>query len=196
MRERLAHPPFDYQTLRNNMGWFEHRVRLGMIAGAMASSECRSVLDPAAGDGSLEELAERLFHFDWVVLGDISQPNVNEMIDRYGDRPGWRFACGDIMDIIADGPPVDLIVLSEILEHLEDPDAVLRAARDRAGTLIASSPVMRPGQVDDNPEHLWMFDRTGYRDMLQGAGWRTMYSSVIEFPPASYYDFQLWVCKV
>jgi hypothetical protein len=175
------------------MGWVEHAVRLHLIAGMMATVPGTSMMDPAAGDGSLEHMATLLRPWGHILVGDISKPNVEQMRARYGHRAEWHFGEGDISAIIEDGPRVDLIVLSEILEHLEDPDAVLRLARGRADTLIASSPVMRPGQVDPNPEHLWQFDEAGYIGMIEGAGWERKHSALLRFP--TMYDFQIWVCR-
>jgi len=44
MRLRLEREAFDYQTLRVNLGWPEHSVRLHAMAGIIASSGATSLL--------------------------------------------------------------------------------------------------------------------------------------------------------
>ena len=83
-------------------------------------------------------------------------------------------------------------MLTEILEHLEDPESLLRLARLKGQRLLVSSPEMRPGQIDSNPEHLWQFDGEGYEAMLNETGWKSVHKSHLTF--RSMYDFQIWVC--
>jgi len=192
MRLRLEREPFDYQTLRNNLAWPEHDVRTHVMAGLVVASGAKSILDPAAGDGALEFIADEMGDFERIVVGDISQPNA-DLMKRVSSGKGWRVTCADINVILEVAPRCDIVVLSEILEHLEDPDHTLRLARGKADLLIASSPVMRPGQMDPNPEHLWQFDADGYIEMIEAAGWRRSHSNILNFP--TMYDFQIWVCS-
>jgi 2-polyprenyl-3-methyl-5-hydroxy-6-metoxy-1,4-benzoquinol methylase len=190
VRERLQRKPFDYQLVRDSRSWFEHDTRLHVIAGMVGTCKGDSLIDPAAGDGALEELIEKVRPLERVTIGDISKPAIEAASTTYAGR-GWTFRVGDILWCINESPAHDIVILSEVLEHLEDPDAVLRAARQTAKTLIASSPIMRTGQSDTNPEHLWMFDGPGYRRMIEDAGWKISHSAILRFP--TMYDFQIWV---
>ena len=58
---------------------------------------------------------------------------------------------------------------------------------------MASSPEMRPGQEDTNPEHLWQFDAQGYRQMIERSGWRIEQHTTLRFN--SEYDFGIWVAR-
>lgn len=73
----------------------------------------------------------------------------------------------------------DVVVMSEILEHLEQPElAVAEAKRLATSTII----VTVPSKPDDNPEHIQLFDRARLEALFPGAnirgiksGWFVVY---------------------
>ncbi len=176
---------FDYQVARSNEAWPDHRGRTLVTASLIAWLRPGTVMDPACGDASIVEAAIRLFPMK-AYLADISEPNIKRL-------SGHETMCTDINLAIDAFPEVDVMVLTEILEHLPDPDAVLRASRNKAKYLIASSPEMRPGQNDNNPEHLWQFDHQGYEAMLVDAHWKVQQYTSLQFE--SEYNFGIWVCS-
>jgi len=199
VRGRLNNGPVpDYQVARNNAEWPDHVLRANVTGALIASTAPTDVIDPACGDGSIVMAAHHLRAIQHATLFDISGPSVEILRERQQNRRNedipedWRIERSSIEDALGDGS-YDLIVLTEILEHLEDPDAILRLARQRAIRLVASSPEMRPGQIDDNPEHLWMFDGEGYEEMLRTAGWTGVQKTHLAF--RSMYNFQIWVCS-
>jgi SAM-dependent methyltransferase len=199
MRQRLDHGPVDYQVARLNEVWSDHRARTLVTGALIAWLKPDSILDPACGDGSIVFEATRLHRAEYLSLCDISQPNVDRLMALGPPYPGQSMHVGrlDIAEAIRrpvpGGDKWDIIVLTEILEHLEDPDEIVRLARERATRVVASSPLMRPGQIDPNPEHLWMFDNEGYAEMLADAGWKLQQFTFLQFP--TIYDFGVWVCS-
>lgn len=181
----------DYQVERHNSDWPDHLARTNVTAGLIAWLQPGSVLDPACGDASIDFAAARLHGFE-ARLGDISQPNVDAVAKSMW--PGWSVVLGDALTTIARSGKADVVVLTEILEHVEDPDSILRAARKVGGFLVASSPMMRDRQVDTNEEHLWQFDQDGYLEMLVQAGWQAFNKTII-YLPAFQYDFGVWVAQ-
>lgn len=183
----------DYQVIRRNAAWADHKARALVTGALVAWLEPDFVLDPACGDGSVFTAANDLMPIDEAMLADISLPNY-EAITRWL-RPHWRAWCAPIEETLAiqTDRKYDVTILTEILEHLPDPDDVLRRVRPLTKHLVASSPIMRPGQVDTNPEHRWMFDREGYEQMLAGAGYGLMQFTFLRFP--TMYDFGVWVCS-
>lgn len=198
LRERLVRSePVDYQVERSNSKWVEHELRKDVTGALIAWINPDSVLDPACGDGSVVTAALRFQPIKTIYLSDISQPNIDQLSVAAGLRlalAGAHIACMSIEDMLTTFTGhVDVIILTEILEHVDDPDWILRLARERSRYLVASSPEMRPGQYDDNEEHLWMFDREGYREMLVDAGWKVQQYTHLGFQ--STYDFQIWCCS-
>lgn len=193
MRARTGNPVgFDYQTKRDNSAWPDHVARTYVTAGLIAWLRPESVLDPACGDGSIVLAADHISPISKMTLCDISGPNIDRLFERV--RPGLSVREADVHESLLHDGKVELVVLTEILEHLPDPDMVLRLAHDKGTLLIASSPVMRSSQKDDNPEHLWQFDEEGYRAMLVDAGWRPAQKTILAFPELTY-DFQIWACR-
>lgn len=197
MRKRTnSSPGFDYQVERHNSAWPDHIARTNVTAALITWLRPNSIIDPACGDGSIVLLADRIWNIHKVVLSDISRPNY-VYLKNYG-VPHIEVECVPILEALRARLDVplgfDVVVLTEILEHMDDPVAVLKAARDRASYLVASSPEMRPGQDDHNPEHLWQFDGDGYFEMLREGGWNPFHKTHMGFPGLEY-DFQVWVCR-
>lgn len=190
VRERL-HPTgtVDYQVRRDNNAWSDHRLRALTTGAVVASLRPGTVMDPACGDASIVRYANDLSHIAKAYLADISRPNVEALSLAVVNT----IRLADIWIAMRDFPLVDVVILTEILEHLDDPDAVLKLAKRKGRHLVASSPEMRPGQVDVNPEHLWMFDAQGYREMLEASGWEVTAHATFSF--STEYDFGVWVCR-
>lgn len=194
MREFLERPvSVNYQVLRSNEQWEDHIARTFVTAGLIAWQKPFSIIDPAAGDGSIVMAANSLRPIGEIRLGDISHPSCVALksipiVDEVYE--------GDIYEHIESlGDKVfDMAVLTETIEHVERPGTLLYNTSHNAKYLVASSPAMRPGQIDDNPEHLWMFDLEGYRGLLENNGWTPLNHTVMYFPQYPY-DFQIWVAR-
>jgi 2-polyprenyl-3-methyl-5-hydroxy-6-metoxy-1,4-benzoquinol methylase len=181
----------DYQVVRDNTLWPDHVLRSLLTAGAVAWLKPETVCDPACGDASIVTLANRIHPIRRAYLNDISVPQITALREA---NLGYKvtFSAGDAGVALRRMGPADVIVLTEILEHIEDPDQLLRMARIRGRFLVASSPLNE--QDNNNHEHIWGWDKAGYGDMLRAAGWEPIaYTEV--FPRPFYYTFQLWVCQ-
>jgi hypothetical protein len=64
----------------------------------------------------------------------------------------------------------DVVVMTEVTEHLSDPHGVLRWLRGRCTWLMMSSPYTETDAVHVE-EHAWAWDEAGYGAMITGAGW-------------------------
>lgn len=193
----------DYDIEYDTRGEVTHAARMNVTAALVAWPRPETVLDPACGDGTILLTANRIWPFQGT-MGDISQANIDALEGQVPE--GWALHVGDAEETIRRVGKVDMIVLTEFLEHVEDPDAVLRLAREHADVLVASSPEMRPGQSDFNPEHLWQFDGKAYHEMLKEAGWSVHNKTHLTFGLSRVmqlgdrlvdisYDFQIWVCS-
>lgn len=195
MRRRLPNPPWnyvsDYRPVRWDANWIE-RPRLWTSAVALALNEPKTVCDPACGDATVVMQAHGLSPIQHAVLGDIS-PDTLALIPELPFETERR--ADDVFNTLGHLDHVDAIVLTEIIEHLEHPDGLLHLAREKASWLVASSPIVPDGN-DHTAQHLWAFDTEGYREMLEGAGWKPMVwmtVGCIDHPYAS--GFQVWGCR-
>ena len=110
--------------------------------------------------------------------------------------PGYGIV-GPIEETIESIPDVHLFILSETLEHLDDPDAVLRQIRPRTRSLLLSTPLTVEGEEDTNPEHYWSWDEQDVLDMLTEAGFTPILYETVdgrEVHPESYL-WQVWGCR-
>ena len=112
----------------------------------------------------------------WLVLGDVAA--------------GYEFH-GPIERTVGEIGPVDVFVCCETLEHLDDPDKVLAAVREKARYLILSTPV--DAWNDDNVEHYWAWSRADVDEMLVAAGWVPAAYRELRFAPFVY-TFGVWGC--
>lgn len=180
-----GNPDHDYQVARSNDEWPIHRLRTKITGGIIAWQAPRTVCDPACGDASLLEAAHALHPIERAYLGDISLANITNLQVSF---PHERFT-RDAMQTLLEIPHVDLILLTEFLEHVEDPDAYLRQAREKADMLVASSPLDEKG---GNPEHLWGWDAGGYQQMLMDSGWRPESGTLLTL---SGFTFQIYTAR-
>lgn len=135
------------------------------------------LLDIGCGAGSLLEAARRA---GWEAAGtEVSRPAV-----EHARRAGFEVFCGDLAAAPFPAGHFDVVTASEILEHLADPQAMIRGVARvlRPGGLFwATTPHGRGvsarllglrWSVVSPPEHLQLFSLGGLRGMLREAGFR------------------------
>lgn len=187
MRKRLRPTPTPdelaqlYATPHRHTDFADHLVRVDVTT-AIAHNMLQPgwvVADLSCGDAAI---AERLqgSHGARLILGDYA--------------PGYEHT-GPIEETIhriAD--PVDLFICSETIEHLDDPDKVVAAIREKTQRLVLSTP---DGEEDDaNPEHIWGWDGEAVGHMLVAAGFRPEIFTLLDLRPAGFvYAFQIWACS-
>jgi hypothetical protein len=125
-----------------------------------------SVADLSCGVGTVAEALGAPV----VILGDFA--------------PGYPFH-GPIEETIDEIPHVDVFICTETLEHLDDPDMVLRKIRGKASALVVSLPICEVPEDDANGEHYWAFDREGAEAMYRAAGWEPALYEQVEAAPGS-----------
>ncbi len=171
-----------YAVPHNSSHWRDHHLRVDTtIQTAIWMGGTRSIADLSCGDAKIargaSELSTRIY------LGDYA--------------PGYEF-CGPIEETIELIPQVELFILSETIEHLDDPDAVLRQIRAKAEKLVLSTPDGEGINYDDpgNEQHYWGWTADDMCEMLTEAGWNPEVHQSINFHnPAYIYNFQIWGCN-
>jgi hypothetical protein len=184
MRKRLrpAHTPEQlaqiYATPHDHTQWPDHIARVDAtiaIAKALAGGTLDSAADLSCGSGAvLGALNVRRLH-----LGDYAR--------------GYEYV-GPNEETIEAIPEVDMFVCTETLEHLDDPDAVLKAIRAKARMLVLSTPV--DAWDDDNIEHYWAWSQADVEEMLAAAGFTVAGYAELDFRPYGLvYSFGVWGCR-
>lgn len=149
-----------------------------------------------------------------LLLGHGSQPKIvdlaagNGVIARdIGATTGGTVTLGDFAPGLDLHGPADetilrvsgdLFVCCETLEHLWDPDLLLRRARERFSFLVASVPIWERAEQEQNGEHYWAFDREGAEAMFADAGWEPKYFGEVPAYPVGgaggTYQCGIWGC--
>lgn len=138
-----------------------HRLRLWLAKGLIEATEASTWLDLGCGNGGLLEItsmpAKRGFDFQPANVAD-AQAN---------GRPVTY------VDFVAEPelPYAEVVSLTEVLEHLDDPHGLLKRVRCR--WLVASVP---NGETPENHwfGHTWGWDGHGFVELLDTAGFELM----------------------
>lgn len=149
-----------------------HRGRMEAVAtlahSALYDFHFAGLVDLGAGDGGMIELIRRqkdLFDPESVRMWgyDVQPSNVEYARHHRGVDVKY---CDFETDPIIWG---DLVVITEVLEHLEKPHDMVKAIYDNARGVIASSPSRETAESHD-PVHAWAWDMEGYKRMFKAVG--------------------------
>ena len=165
-----------YATPHAHSSWPDHRARVrATIALAKWFEDVRSVADLSAGDAAI---------IDGL---DVHAKYIGDYATRY------EFA-GPIEKTIDLIPKVDLFICSETVEHLDQPDLVLKKIRAKTRYLVLSTP---DGEDNaGNHQHYWGWSADDMRALLIEAGFEPVIFQSLKFDdPGLVYDYQIWGCK-
>ena len=118
------------------------------------------VVDAACADGYGSDFLEAI---EYVGL-DYHKPSLKKAEKLHGGKNRvYRFADIEKEEI----PECDVLILFEIMEHLEDPLAFIKnASKHVKDTIIISVPNNEtPG---DNQYHKWIFDENSFKEIISG----------------------------
>ena len=102
--------------------------------------------------------------------------------------PGFEYQ-GKIEDTVEQIPNVDLFILSETLEHVNNPFELLQAIKKKTKYLLVSTP--QDNWDDGNPEHYWSWGSEDVKEMLIKAGFNPLHF----LSKKLHYTHQLWICE-
>jgi len=127
------------------------------------------VVDMGCGDGGFLSLLKGEGITSWGY--DLQPKNIEYAVNNRGVDARLTDFSEDSEIIYA-----DVVVMTEVLEHLINPHEILADMPGRF--LIASSPYGETG--DAHYEfHLWAWDLQGYRELVEGAGYRVVLQDVV-----------------
>jgi hypothetical protein len=168
-----------YAKPHNHLEFDDHLLRVGATI-SLAHWMMRDVDGDAVADLSCGNAAiARAVAID-PILGDIA--------------PGYPLH-GPIEETIFQIPHVDMFILSETIEHVDDPTFVLNAIREKADRLVLSTPIDEKFE-DDNREHYWAWDVEGMEYLLKRSKWEPVTKLELSFTDWFFpYNFQIWGCR-
>lgn len=148
-----------------------HRPRLDRaaafvtIAAQLGAATCS---DLGCGDGGLLSLLAGVDGLDaWGY--DFAPANAAGWAER-----GVKAELADVFGADRDRVRLgECSVLTEVLEHIADPDGVIGWVGERSRFVVASSP-WTEGPWGADECHAWAFDMTGYRDLITAGGFRLL----------------------
>lgn len=166
--------------------WADHldRVERTIVLASQVITErgLASGMDLAAGDGAIL----RALPLEWKMFGDWRERQIPE-------GEGWSWGNVEAEETWAAAPGHDLHICTEILEHVEDPDLLLRRIRHRAQVMILSTPAWEMDSA--NPEHYWGWGVDDVREMLVAAGFTRFQLSVWDLGVLGGHPVQTWVAS-
>lgn len=175
--------------------WPDHVERVKASADMIEryAGQIRTAADLSCGDGALLNMISR--RLTRAVLGDLNGVPTSAVT---GCRAQVLETIGTaaLPDSLKHLEPVDLFILSETLEHMDNPDALLARLIGVSRYLFLSTPVSE--SVDSgNLEHYWSWGITDVYDMLHAAGWepldqRTLRPESTRDMPGAY-RYQMWL---
>ena len=124
--------------------------------------EIEEIVDLSCGDASIPLGIAEAGGLDRVILGDYT-----EGYDLYGPLEATLLE-------LDEWTPPRLFVLTETLEHLDNPLKVLDEIAHRTDYLLLSTPLHNPGDIDPNVEHYWTYDREGVELFTRAAGFEVL----------------------
>jgi 2-polyprenyl-3-methyl-5-hydroxy-6-metoxy-1,4-benzoquinol methylase len=148
----------------------------------LSEHACRGVVDLGAGDGGMLQMlqdSQRIHrvHF-WGY--DLQENNVDHA--RYVRNVDVRYK-----DFVEE--PIewaDLTLITECLEHLENPHGMVQRIGENSKAIIASSPARETAESHDAC-HAWCWDEIGYRSLIEQGGFTVMNHQLVE----GEYSFQV-----
>lgn len=123
----------------------------------------KSVVDLGCGDGGLLELLKQnnitAYGYDLMPKNIDYAKNVRGVDARYTD-----FNNDDI-------EYADIAVMTEVLEHMEDPHSVVKNLPSKF--IVASSPYNETN-IHHYEFHLWAWDNAGYKTLIEQGGYKIL----------------------
>jgi hypothetical protein len=168
-----------YAVPHDSSKWEDHNIRVARTI------EIAKQYVPLHG----LDFAADLSAGDARIIRGLGLPDASLFIGDYA--PGYQF-WGPIEETINEIPDVKIFILSETLEHLDDPVSVLKQIRAKTDYIVVTTPHAK--WDDNNPEHYWAWDGDGVTGLLEESGFITKHFEVL--PLAHYYyDFQVLIAK-
>jgi|ERR1044072_2618402 hypothetical protein len=167
-----------YAKPHDAKNWHDHLIRVAQTAELVKwiclDESVKIGADLSCGNANIANSTP--MHIGWH-LGDYA--------------PGYEYT-GPIEETIKQIPNVDIFILSETLEHLDDPGKVLWEIRQKTKHLVLSTP--DDAGDDPNLEHYWSWNSDDIKAMLKDVGFEPFVLNKLQLVEYLY-DYQIWGCR-
>lgn len=161
LQESTYASTFEYHEHRERAPHLEQSWQCGrlyMAAKFIRSVNPSSVVDLGCGDGGLLSLIKDIPSWGY----DFCPANSEGWIER-----GVRGEHADVFNTDFEPTWGELVVVTEVLEHLADPHKVVEWIARNAKYIVASSPADEvPGGDNSDGCHVWSWDWDGYAELI------------------------------
>lgn len=146
--------------------------RVNRVMGFLKSQQFGSLLDVGSGRGVFLFPFLETFPGAWVTSVDILPHRVEFLQDlRRGGVERLRAVEADICTMPFPQGAFDVVTMLEVLEHIPDVEAAVRAAVRMAGKYVV---VTVPSKPDHNPEHIHLLTKSVLTGIFEQAGCRRL----------------------
>ena len=179
---------YKHRQAVDHINQFQHRPRLlnahFLVDEILKSEQIESLADFGCGNGGLMREIQSA-NPDLKIWGyDLCPANVEEAKGRGSDV--------ELVDFVleSDLKYPQLVVCTEVLEHLVDPDAFLKKLLDNGVRYVIASSPNYETPTDHEEYHLWVFQGNSYADMFSEIGYEVIKheKSVFQFVVAKRKD--------
>ena len=180
MEAKLFEEPFpftaEWYETREHAPHLEQPAHMGrlhktaeLVNFAVDNYNAQSVVDLGCGDGGLLSLLEgkvKAWGYD-LMQANVEAAKHRMVVVSFGDFINEPIEWGD------------LTVITECLEHLEDPHSVVKLIASHSRLIVASSPVSETAEWHD-PVHAWAWDAEGYGNLIKSAGFEVIAHEIVD----------------
>jgi 2-polyprenyl-3-methyl-5-hydroxy-6-metoxy-1,4-benzoquinol methylase len=149
-----------------------------------------SVIELGCGDGRLL----REVHARWPSLRltgiDLSRAQIEA---NAANDPSIQWLAADLQQPVGDRAESDVVIASEIIEHLDDPEAMLCNARRLGKRLIVTTQSGPIRKTEESVGHRQHFDEASMRAILERTGWSPLRVWNEGFP---FHDLSKWAANM
>ncbi len=182
-----------YATPYDHTKWSDHKDRMAWIMRTLREQWPRTsagdayelaVADLSCGDAYI---VHQLVEWGWVgkyELGDVVPTHHTTLIGSIDETI-------PLLTRVDGVPSFDLVVCTETIEHVRDPESILVGLRNVGHRLLLTTPIDEAATGIDNPEHYWSFTVEDMRELLEDAGWTMRHFDRLA---TFWYEYQLWWC--
>lgn len=154
-------------------------IAKGIISHLIKFKNIKSIIELGCGDAGLLSLLASTFPNCTFTGYDLMTTNIKYALTRCQGLPNIKVSLQDFTKISI--PFYDLCIMTEVLEHLIDPDSIVSQIKSKH--LFCSSPIGER-TPHHNGTHLWGWDKEDFLRLFTASNWHVSYYFV--GPPIQY----------